>query len=68
VFAAMPRQISLTVSIDIEPPCHPSALNRRLPDSGVDGFPLPLDAAWQAHICREQPRYRFDLLSRKAQG
>src|SRR5438105_8031400 len=50
VFAAMPRQISLAVSIDIEPSCHPSALNRRLPDGGVDGFTLPLDVAWQAHI------------------
>ena len=26
VFAAMPRQISLAVSIDVEPSCHPSAL------------------------------------------
>jgi hypothetical protein len=50
VFAAMPRQISLVISIDVEPPCHPSALNRRLPDGGVDGFPLPLNVAWQAHI------------------
>src|SRR5262249_26511136 len=67
VFAAMPRQISLAVSIDIEPSCHPSAVNRRLPDGGVDGFPLPLDVAWQADIDREQPRHRFDLLSRGAQ-
>ena len=50
VFAAMPRQIALTVAIDIEPPYRPSALNRRLPDGGVDGFALPLDVAWQAHI------------------
>jgi hypothetical protein len=50
VFAAMPRQISLAVSIDIEPSCHASALNRRFPDGGVDGFALPLDVAWQAYI------------------
>jgi len=50
VFAAMPRQISLTIPIDIEPPHQPPALNRRLPDCGVDGFSLPLDVAWQTHI------------------
>ena len=50
VFAAMPRQISLAVAIDVEPSCHPSTFNRRLPDGGVDGFPLPLDVAGQAHI------------------
>src|SRR5215831_6158495 len=50
VFAAMPRQISLAVAIDIEPSCHASALNRGLPDGCVDHFPLPLDVAWQAHI------------------
>src|SRR6516225_8406358 len=66
VFAAMPRQISLAVAIDVEPSCHPSALDGRFPDGGVDGFPLPLDVAWQAHIYREQPRHRF-LLSREAQ-
>jgi hypothetical protein len=59
VFAAMPRQISLAVSIDVEPSGHSTALNRRLPDGGVDGFPLPLDVAWQAHIDREQKRHRF---------
>src|SRR5215471_10849129 len=58
VFAAMPRQISLAVAIDIEPPRHPPALNRRLPDCGVDGFPLPLDVAWQADIYRKQARHR----------
>ena len=47
VFAAMPRQISLAVPIDVEPSGHPSALNRRFPDGGVDSFPLPLDVAWQ---------------------
>ena len=67
VLAAMPRQIPLAVAIDVEPSCHPSALNRRLPDGGVDGFPLPLDVAWQAHIYGEQPRHRWDLLSREAQ-
>jgi hypothetical protein len=45
VFAAMPRQISLPITIDIEPSRHPSALNGRLPDSGVDGLSLPLNVA-----------------------
>ena len=43
-------QLHLGVAIDVEPSCHASALYRRLPDGGVDGFPLPLDVAWQAHI------------------
>src|SRR5215472_14485993 len=67
VFAAMPRQVSLAVPVDVEPSCHPSALNRRLPDGGVDSFPSPLDVAWQAHIYRKQTRHRFDLLSRGGQ-
>src|SRR6516162_4696934 len=50
VFAAMPRQISLAISIDIEPSCHASALNRCFQHGGVDGFPLPLDVAWQTHV------------------
>src|SRR6516165_3338942 len=50
VFAAMPRQISLTVSVDVEPPHHAPTLNRRFPDGGVDGFSLPLDVAWQTHL------------------
>jgi hypothetical protein len=58
VFAAVPGQISLPVSIDVEPSCHPSASNRRFPDGGVDGSPLPLDVAWPAHIYREQTRHR----------
>jgi hypothetical protein len=61
VLAAMPRQISLAVAIDVEPSCHPSALDRRLPDGGVNDFALPLDVARQTHIDREQMRHRFHL-------
>jgi hypothetical protein len=63
VFAAMPRQISLAVAIDVEPSCHAPALDRRLPDGGVYGFPLPLDVAWPAHIHRKQARHRVRLRS-----
>jgi hypothetical protein len=66
MLAAMPRQIALAVAIDVEPPYHAPALNRRLPDGGMNGFPLPLDVAWQTHIYRKQARHRFDLLSRIA--
>src|SRR5215471_18280934 len=58
VFAAMPRQISLAVSIDVKPAHHAPALNRGLPDGGVDGFPLPLDVARQTHVHRKQTRHR----------
>jgi hypothetical protein len=40
VFPAMPRQVTLTVTIDVEPSRHPSALNRHLPDRGMHGFCL----------------------------
>jgi hypothetical protein len=58
VFAAMPRQVSLAIPIDVEPSCHPSTLNRRFPDGGVDGFPLPRDIARQTHVHRKQARHR----------
>ena len=59
VLGAVARQIALTITVDVEPSYHVPALNGRLPDGGVDGSPLPLDVAWQAHIDREQKRHRF---------
>jgi hypothetical protein len=65
VLAAMPSQISLAVTLNVEPPSHSPALNRCPPDGGVDGSPLPLDVAWPAHIYRGRTRHRFDLLSER---
>ena len=53
MFAAVPGQITLAVTVDVEPPHHPPALDGRFPDGGVYGFPLPLDIARHAHIDRQ---------------
>src|SRR5262249_34994884 len=61
VFAAMPNQVPLPIPVDIEPPHHPPALNRCLPDSGVDSLSCPCDVAWQADIDRKQTCQHFLL-------
>ena len=61
MLAAVPRQIALAVAIDIEPPHHAPALNRRLPDRSVDCPSLPRDVARQPDIDRKQARHRFCL-------
>jgi hypothetical protein len=40
MLAAMAREISLTVTIDVEPAHHAPALDGLLPDGGTDGLPL----------------------------
>src|SRR5262245_56117791 len=57
VFAAMPRQISLAVAIDVEPPHHAPALNRLLPNPGVDTPSLPANVAGEPHIQGQQARH-----------
>jgi hypothetical protein len=57
----MPHQVSLAVTVEVEPARHPPALNGRLPDGGINGFPLPLDVTWQANIYQKQTGHRFHL-------
>ena len=57
MLAAMPLQIALTVSVDVEPPHHPPASHRRFPDPGMDGFALPRDVARKPDIDRKQARH-----------
>ena len=58
VLAAVPRQISLAIAIDVEPPHRSPALNGRFPDGGVDGPSLPCDVPRQADVDRKQARHR----------
>jgi len=55
----VPRQIALPVTVNVEPPHHPPALHRLLPDRGADRPPLPRDVARQSDIDREQACHRF---------
>ena len=59
MLAAMPLQIALTIPVDVEPPHHSTALHRRFPDAGMDGFALPRDVAREPNINRKQARHRF---------
>src|ERR1700731_4435492 len=58
MLAAMARQISLTIAVDVEPSHHAPAWNRRLPDGGVDRLSSPPDIARQTHVERKQARHR----------
>jgi len=44
------RQISLTVSVQIEPPGPTPAQHRIFPDSGMHGATLPLNVAWETDV------------------
>jgi hypothetical protein len=45
LFASMPDQVPLPITIDIEAAHPATALNRRLPNSGMHGPPSPRDVA-----------------------
>jgi hypothetical protein len=66
VLAAMPGQIPLAVTIDIESPYHAPAFNRRLPDGGVDGLPSPRDVTRETHVDRKQACRHFLFLRRRS--
>jgi hypothetical protein len=55
MLAAMPRQISLTIAVDIEPMHHPPTSNGLFPDGGANGLSLPRDVAGKSHIQGKQP-------------
>jgi hypothetical protein len=50
MFAAVARKIPLAVTIDIQAPHRPAALHGLFPDSGVHGFPAPVDILWQPDV------------------
>src|SRR6185436_4917625 len=54
LFAPMPGQVALSVTVDVEPPCGSGTLDRVLPHAGVHGAALPGHIARQTNIDREQ--------------
>src|SRR5580704_12535392 len=64
MLAAVPGQIALTVTINVEPPHQTPAWNRRLPNCGVDGPSLPGNVAGEPDIQRQQTRHHATSLAR----
>jgi hypothetical protein len=62
VLAAVPKQVSLPITINIEPSRHARTLNLCFPNGGVDGLPLPRNGLRQAHVDRKQASDHFLLL------
>jgi hypothetical protein len=50
VFASVSLQVSLTVTVQIEPADPTPAMDRIFPDSGVHGATPPLDVAWETDV------------------
>src|SRR6266704_2934127 len=61
VLAAVPGQIPLPVAVDIEPTHHTPALNRCLPNAGVNGLSSPRHFARKAYVDRKQVCRHFLL-------
>src|ERR1051326_5835420 len=59
LLAAVPGQVPLPIAVYVEPPYHAAALNRRLPNGGVDGPAPPRDVARQAHVDGKQAWHHF---------
>ena len=57
MLAAMAGEIALAIPVEVEPPRHPGALNRRFPDAGMDRSALPGDIAREPDIERKQARH-----------
>jgi hypothetical protein len=68
MLTAVPRQIPLTVTVDVEAARHAPALNGRLPDGGVDRLSSPRDIARQAHIDRKQMSHRLPSQAERGPG
>jgi len=60
VLAAVPGEIALAVSVDIEPPRHAPVSHGRFPNRGANHPALPGDLAGEPHIHRQQTRHRSD--------
>ena len=50
VFSSMSGQVSLPVTIDVEPAHHPPTLNGFLPDGGAHRLTVPGDVAGQTNV------------------
>ena len=54
----MTGKISLSVSLEVEPPGSAASLNLMLPDAGVHGLAAPLDVLRQTDVDRKQLRHK----------
>src|SRR5262249_32903329 len=61
LLAAVAREIALSVAIDVQPPHHPRALDRLLPDPGVHRDTAPGHVAREADVHRKELRQRCAL-------
>jgi hypothetical protein len=50
MLSSVAGEVSLPISFYVQPPDHPPALDRLLPNAGVYGLPSPLDVARKTHI------------------
>jgi hypothetical protein len=57
LLTAVTSKISLSVSLEVEPPGRAASLNRMLPDAGVYRFAAPLDVLRQTDVDSEQSRH-----------
>ena len=65
MLAAVALQVALAVTVDVQPAHHATALDRRLPDPGVDGGVVPRhvdrESDVDGHQRRHGPRHRTTL-------
>ncbi len=54
LLAAVPGQVTLPVTVDIQPPHLAGAISRLFPDRGVDCPPVPRHIPRQPHVDRQQ--------------
>jgi hypothetical protein len=55
LLAAVPPEIALPVTVDVQTAHDASIRDRRFPDSRVDRIPTPLYVPWKANVYRQQP-------------
>ena len=68
LLTAVPRQIALTVALDVEPGDAAAAGDRVLEHAGEDGPPLPRDVLRHADVDRQQPPHRLGSGRRRVGG
>ena len=61
LFPAVAAQVTLAVTVDVEPAHHDRALDGGLPNPGVDGFIAPLHVLGHAHIDRNKGAHCVSL-------
>jgi len=52
LLTAVPGEVALTISVQIQPPDPAAAAHRILPDRGVHSASLPPDVAWKSDVHR----------------